>query len=160
MIESRVQITAVENGIVWVVADDTAGGCNSCSSSGSCGAGLLAKLKLRREAIPVKAAIQTAEAPRVGDFGILGIDESVYLKGMLQVYLLPLLMLIGFAVCADLFFENELFTIFSGLTGLAIGLLYIRFANGGEGRNLHKLPQLIKTIPRSTLPESIVKLAV
>ncbi len=129
MIEENAQVVSVEGEHAWVESERRSS-CSSCSAKG-CGTGALSKvLGAKMQRMKVRNPINAV----AGDTVIVGIDESVLLKGSLFVYVLPLLLLLGGGLFGEAMApqwgsDGEAMSLLFGLLGLGGGLLWLRYFN-------------------------------
>lgn len=128
MIEETAQVVRVENDAVWVETLRRST-CSGCAAENGCGSAALSKvLGRRRTVIRVLSDLPL----RAGDRVVIGIAERALVRGSLAVYAVPLLLLLFGAVLGELgavrglWNDSELASLMAGLTGLAIGLLWLR----------------------------------
>ncbi len=94
MIEETARVVACKGEFAWVeAARNTA--CGQCSANKACGTAVLSKVTGRK--ITRMRAINTIHA-RKGDTVTIGLQESALLKGSFAVYILPLLLMLFFAI--------------------------------------------------------------
>lgn len=124
MIEEQGRVVAVEPGVVWVetLRKST---CSACSANAACGQGLMERLGVGRQRGYVRALSSLNLA--VGDAVVIGVREELLVRSSLLVYLLPLLGLLAAAVAADSLGFSEPWVIFSGLCGLFLSWLLVRW---------------------------------
>lgn len=123
MIEESGRVVAVEEGAVWVESiRQTA--CQSCAARKGCGHSALAKIGQQHKS-HVKAL--NAFDLNVGDQVVIGVPEDVVMKGTLVAYLMPLVLMLVGAIAADSIVSSDLWVGLSGLFGLALGFLLVRF---------------------------------
>ncbi len=124
MIEEQGRVVALEEGAVWVetLRKST---CSSCSANAGCGQGLMDKLGVggARGLVRALSDLQL----RVGDSVVIGVSEDLLVRGALLVYLLPLLCLFAVALLAQSAGLPEPLVIASGLSGLVLGWLVVRW---------------------------------
>jgi len=128
MIEEIARVIAVENGHAFVEVTRTSS-CNSCNAKQACGtASLTGMFRFQPPALKLKNDI----GAKAGDEVVVALPEQTMLAGSFMLYIIPLIMLILFAIGFDfvigLFFtiETELLQVVGGLTGLAAGLFIVR----------------------------------
>jgi len=148
MIEENAQVVSVEGAHAWVETERRSS-CSSCSAKG-CGTGALSKvLGTRTQKIKVRNPIDAA----AGDAVIVGIDESILLKGSLFVYILPLLLMLagglfGEAIAPQWGSSGEGLSLLFGSLGLVGGLVWLRRFN----RNVENDPRYTAVILRKCPP--------
>lgn len=123
MIEESGRVVALEDGAVWVqtLRQST---CASCSANAGCGQGLLDKLAISSQRGHVRALTDLHLA--IGDEVVIGVREELLLGSAVQVYLLPLLALLGGGLLAQSLGLSEPLSIFLGLGGLVVAGLLVR----------------------------------
>ena len=128
MIEERATIISCDAGYA-VVETQRKTSCGACSMNKACGTGVLAKVfKDKVARLRVKNTIEAA----VGEEVIVGVEEAAMVRGSFLVYMLPLLMLILFALLGEeiarqlLIGNVELVSIGFALFGLFIALWWVR----------------------------------
>lgn len=149
MIEESAQVVSVEGEHAWVESERRSS-CSSCSAKG-CGTGALSKVlgsKVQRMKVrnPINAV--------AGDAVIVGIDESILVKGSLLVYIVPLLLMLagglfGEAMAPQWGGEGEGLSALFGLLGLGGGLLWLRRFN----RTAANDPRYTAVILRKCVPD-------
>ena len=124
MIEEPGRVVALEEGAVWVqtVRKST---CSSCSANAGCGQGLLDKLAISSQRGNVRALTDLQLA--VDDEVVIGVREELLLGSAVQVYLLPLLALLGGGFVAQSLRLSEPLSIFLGLSALLVAGLLVRW---------------------------------
>lgn len=121
MIETRVRVLAVREGIGQVEASET-GGCSACSARSACAvSGLGRYFDTRRKPV----AIACADA-RVGDELVVGIAEADFLKAGLLAYLLPACLAVLAGAGADWRGLGDLGAVLAAGAGVVLGLLVAR----------------------------------
>lgn len=124
MIEEPGRVVALDEGAVWVqtLRKST---CSSCSANAGCGQGLLDKLAITSQRGNVRALTDLQLA--VGDEVVIGVREELVLRSAVQVYLLPLLALLGGGFVAQSLRLSEPLSIFLGLSALLVAGLLVRW---------------------------------
>ncbi len=142
MIIETGRIVAIESEGVWVeTIQKTA--CGSCKAEKGCGQGLLSKFYGHSSYIWVLLEGRDAACYHMGDEIRIGIPEDVVAKGALLVYMLPMLTLVLATSVAHAQFANEAITTFSGLVGLLLGGLVVRWHSWRNRYNPALQPVLI-----------------
>lgn len=118
MIEETGTVVAIE-GSYAVIETQARSACGHCSVGDSCGTSVLVSLfSKRRNRVRLKNHLNLAE----GDMAVIGINESVLLSTAVLAYMLPLILMIAFAVIASLSgFGDDINFAFS-LIGLFAGM--------------------------------------
>lgn len=141
MIEESGTVVALEaEGRVWVsTARQSA--CGGCQSESSCGSGVLA-------APPRPSGLVLARCDglslAVGDNVVLGVKEVWLWRGLVILYVIPLVLLSAGGLFGQMLY-GEPGAVAGALTGLAAGLGMARFL-GHERRQNKYLPIVIKKI--------------
>lgn len=123
MIEEPGRVVAVESGAVWVETKRSST-CSGCSAKGGCGQGLMDTLGVRERRGLTRAL--TDLHLEVGDSVVIGISESVLLRGAILVYLFPLLALLAGALVASEFSASESYVMLAGMGGFLASWLIVR----------------------------------
>ncbi|MFC1689116.1 SoxR reducing system RseC family protein [Pseudomonadota bacterium] len=87
MIEQQGKVVGINDGLIQVRLGGM-NGCSRCDSGKGCGAGVFGRM-LRRE--PVVLELENDIDASNGEAVIVGINEEVYLRLVVRLYLLPLL---------------------------------------------------------------------
>ncbi len=123
MIEEPGRVVAVEPGAVWVETQRVST-CSGCSARNGCGQGLMDRLGVRERRGLIRALSDLNLA--VGDPVIVGIRESVLLRGAILVYLFPLIVLFASALVASKLSAVEPYVMLSGIAGFVVAWLIVR----------------------------------
>ena len=103
MIEQQGLVVSLKPGRVWVRLGGTTG-CTACDAGTGCGAGVFGKLLKRR---PVNLEFEDLLDCRVGQSVIVGLPESLFLRLLSRLYLLPLLAGLAGAVLGHYISVNQ-----------------------------------------------------
>ena len=143
MMEEPGRVVAVEEGAVWVQAlrEST---CSSCSANAGCGQGLLDKLAITSQRGNVRALTDLQLA--VGDEVVIGVREELLLRSAVQVYLLPLLALLGGGFIAQSLGLSEPLSILLGLGGLLAAGLLVRWRSLRVADDPHLQPVVVRAL--------------
>ena len=141
MIEEQARVISCD-GAYAVVETQRKTSCGACSMNKACGTGVLAKVfKDKMARLKVKNSIEA----KVGEEVIVGVEEAAMLRGSFLVYMLPLLMLILFALLGEeiarqlLIVQVELVSICFALMGLFIALWWVRrHTSNNSGQNRYQ----------------------
>lgn len=129
MIEKQASVIAVEQGFV-VLQARRASTCGNCASKSGCSS---SSLDSNQGRAGPEIRLATTLNIGVGDTVVLGINEWALIKGVLLLYLFPLLaMLIG-GIVGDygsrvFGIDHELFTITLGIAGLTGAVAVTRYS--------------------------------
>lgn len=122
MIEENGRVVATDPGYAWVeTTRHTA--CDTCSAKSGCGHSTLAKLG--QSAVHMQALCDIDVS--VGDQVVVGVPEDIMVKSSLLAYLMPLVLMMVFALAADSFWAQDLLTALSGMAGLGLGFVALRW---------------------------------
>jgi sigma-E factor negative regulatory protein RseC len=128
MIEEIASVIAVEGDVAIIRVEKTSS-CGSCQASGSCGTSSLAAFFNFQ---PPQLKIRNTLDAKPGDQVVVGIEENSLVAGSFLIYIVPLLLLILFAVVAMALGsgldagDQELLQTFAGLLGLMVGLVIVK----------------------------------
>lgn len=140
MIEERGQVMAIEGRQVRVAVNRQSA-CGSCKARAACGQGLAQSLKPGR----CHEVLALCEFPvRIGDTVILGVEESLAVRGAVLVYLLPLLALLAGALMADWLGFGEPVAIVSALTTFAAAVFALYLYNRTLEGRVAMLPKVMR----------------
>ena len=123
MIEESGRVVALAPGAVWVETERNST-CSGCSVRGGCGQGLVERLGIRNRRGLILAL--SDHRLSVGDTVVVGIRESVLLRGALLVYLFPLIALLASALIASELSAAEPYVVLSGVGGFLVSWLIVR----------------------------------
>ena len=118
MLEETGRVIAVE-GRYAVIETQQRSACGHCNVGDSCGTSVLAGLFSRRRN---RVRLVNHLDLQVGDQAVVGINESVLLSTAILAYLLPLLLMLGFAVTTDLLGYGDQISFASSMLGLFAGM--------------------------------------
>ncbi|MEE9354061.1 MAG: SoxR reducing system RseC family protein [Methylococcaceae bacterium] len=124
MITELAVVTKVEKQQVWVESSRSSG-CSGCLQNSSCGTSALDKW-IKKRSLAVDSEITVI----AGDQVEVAIEEAVLLKASVLIYLVPLLMMLMGAGCAQWLLPKEtalvdIWVAFTALMTLAVGLWLI-----------------------------------
>jgi len=118
MLEETGRVIAVE-GRYAVIETQQRSACGHCNVGDSCGTSVLAGLFSRRRN---RVRLVNHLDLQVGDQAVVGINESVLLSTAILAYLLPLLLMLGFAITTDLLGYGDQVSFASSMLGLFAGM--------------------------------------
>lgn len=123
LIEGIARVIRIENGSVRLEPEQGTT-CGTCASAGVCGAkgiGTIAsRLEYRRFALPNDLPLEA------GDRVVLGIRRHSFITASALAYVLPLLLSLGGAACAQWQAGNDAITLGCAIAGLAAGFGIVR----------------------------------
>lgn len=127
MIEEHARVIAIEGETAWVETHRKST-CGSCSAKNSCGSSLLERFVGQRSS---RLAVSRVADIEEGDEVVLGLEEGNLLRGSFAVYMLPILLMLLMAVIAqallaERWLTSETSSILGGLTGLGLGLFWLK----------------------------------
>ncbi|TVP57939.1 MAG: sigma E positive regulator RseC/MucC [Halomonadaceae bacterium] len=148
MIEETGTVVAVTGDQVWVQRLGQ-GLCAQCSARGGCGQGAMTRLgggdRTRRLQLPNRLVAEQGQPAAVGDQVVMGIAEQALLTASALVYLLPLLLMLGAAVLADVLSPaGDGVTVLAGVSGLALGFALAAFCQRRFRSSPRLQPQLLR----------------
>ena len=123
MIEEPGRVIAVEAGAVWVETRRSST-CSGCSARNGCGQGLMDRLGVRERRGLIRALSDCHLS--VGDSVVIGIRDSVLLRGALLVYLFPLIALFASSLLASELGASEPYVMLAGISGFVLSWLAVR----------------------------------
>lgn len=126
MLEEQGRVIEVQAGFVWVETQRRST-CGACNLNGGCGTSVLSRVMGQRR---TRVRALDSLGARVGEEVIIGIEDTMLLRGSLAVYAVPLLGLLGGAVSGAALaphwgWSAEGGSILFGLAGLGIGILWL-----------------------------------
>lgn len=152
MIEEQGKVLAWRQGIARVRVDRRSA-CGACQARAACGQGLAQTLGRRNEH---EVDAQCEQQVAVGDTVVLGVDETLLVRGAVWVYLLPLLALLGGALLGAELGSGEGWSIALGFSGFAVAVVFLRMRNRQLARRACMLPTVIRVIGRAQ-PDELVR---
>jgi sigma-E factor negative regulatory protein RseC len=130
MIEQQAKVVTTDRDTIWLDVERQST-CSACKVKSGCGTGLLEKhvgQRFSRIAVKNDKHINVVAGQRMQ----VSISEQHLLKSAMTMYLVPLVMLFIFAGMTSLLDVSNALEIFSGLVGLSVGLLIVRFYFKGK----------------------------
>lgn len=131
MLETRAVVVKVD-GKVALVRAEQGNGCGQCNGKG-CGAGKLSQLFCSK---PRQFQVDNPIKANVGDDVIVSVAEGAVLRGISQVYVLPMLLLFAGAALGNMLAipaQRDLFAAAGALCGLAAGFFLARRISSLQG---------------------------
>lgn len=127
LVEAEARVVAVEGKVAWLQPEHRTG-CGACASASICGAATLARAagggpagRLAARCVPV-----AADRLAVGDRIVLGLRDDALARAALTAYALPLAVMLGAALLAELASGREWASPVAMAGGLALGLAVAR----------------------------------
>jgi sigma-E factor negative regulatory protein RseC len=152
MLEARGVVVKIADEFAWIRTQRHSA-CGHCDSQDSCGTASLSQV-LGQKVTEVK--VRNHVAAQVGDDVMVGLEEQALLRGSLVIYLLPLVCLFTTAILAQSWFDSEILTIISGITGLAGGLLWVKQITVTMAEDVRYQPVILRVMQTSqcaTIPK-------
>ena len=152
MIEEIATVISTEADMAVIKVEKTSS-CNSCQAKGACGTSSLAGFFNFQ---PPEIKVANSLHAKTGDRVLVGIEENTLVAGSFLLYIVPLLMMMLFALFATalepLFpaLHTELLQTVAGLVGLAAGLILVRQQSGRLLKEKGKA-HMVKILPGHTL---------
>lgn len=144
-IQEQGVVVAVLSDGVWIETQRQSG-CQSCSSRGGCGVGIMQKALNRRQH---KVRVQTDLPVQVGDHVRLLLPAAALVQASVLMYLLPLLGLIAGAVAGQILFSSDGASIGSAALGFIFVLLLIARQQNGLSRSGRYAPRIEQVLFKS-----------
>ncbi|MBD3814931.1 MAG: SoxR reducing system RseC family protein [Halothiobacillus sp.] len=138
-------VVAVTADGVWVETQRQSG-CQSCSSRGGCGVGIMQKALNRRQH---KVRVQTDLPVQVGDHVRLLLPASALVQASMLMYFLPLLGLILGAVAGQSLFASDAGSIGGAVVSFTAVLLFIARQQNGLSRSGRYAPRIEQVLFKS-----------
>ncbi|WP_298220186.1 SoxR reducing system RseC family protein [Halothiobacillus sp.] len=138
-------VVAVTADGVWVETQRQSG-CQSCSSRGGCGVGIMQKALNRRQH---KVRVQTDQPVQVGDHVRLLLPATALVQASVLMYFLPLLGLILGAVAGQLLFASDAGSIGGAVVSFTAVLLFIARQQNGLSRSGRYAPRIERVLFKS-----------
>jgi len=138
-------VVAVTADGVWVETQRQSG-CQSCSSRGGCGVGIMQKALNRRQH---KVRVQTDLPVQVGDHVRLLLPASALVQASMLMYFLPLLGLILGAVAGQSLFASDAGSIGGAVVSFTAVLLFIARQQNGLSRSGRYAPRIERVLFKS-----------
>ena len=139
MIEKDARVVSVE-GDRAVLSLRRQSACGTCRARKGCGSAALGSVFDRQDSV---VALNPLKA-QCGDEVVIGIDDSALVGSAAQMYLLPIVLMIGFAVLSSalLPLAGDAAAVPGALLGLAAGFILAR--RYGRARHAQLLPRIIR----------------
>ncbi|MDH5179937.1 MAG: SoxR reducing system RseC family protein [Gammaproteobacteria bacterium] len=128
MIEETATVVRCEGDYAWVETTRKSA-CRTCAVNKGCGTSVLAAVVGNK---PNQLRVVNRFNAVIGEQVTIGISESAMLRGAFLVYIIPLLMLIGFALAAEVLAGQLLVSavdfaaVVGGLSGFAAGMYWVK----------------------------------
>ena len=129
MITETGHVVAIDPDGLWVETLKKSA-CAQCSAQKGCGQKVVSDHLSGANMTMIKAFFaetSSSEAWHVGDQAVLGVDEFTLVKSALLAYVVPLVLMIFFAVLVSFYTAQDVYVVVSALLGLAVGGGITRF---------------------------------
>lgn len=141
MVEEIATVVACDDGGLWLSTTPVSS-CNACQVSDDCGTGIVAKtLTPRQQQFFVASELKLLPGEQVK----IGLAEPELVKAALMVYLLPIVLLLGFALLAATVTASEGLLLLAGLVGAAVGFGLARYYDQKQAN--HQKIQILAVLP-------------
>lgn len=135
-----------DHGLVKVSAERQ-NACDSCNLKAGCGQSAMTKLASGK---CIELTVENDLQAKPGDLVLLSIPEQGLLAASLLVYLMPLLLMVGFSLFAKVYFASEDgVTAVVGIMALMIGFILARIYSDRHSHDQRFIPKIERIISRS-----------
>ena len=142
MIEETATVVAATPDHIWVEARARSA-CSSCGTQDSCATSSVSKwFGMRRQQL----RLPNQFASSVGEQVIIGVEDQVMVTASLAAYILPVLLMLGAAIIADVQGMSDRQQAGIALLGLLLGLLGAGVLTSNRRMNRYFQPQLLRKI--------------
>ena len=147
MIEETATVVAATPDHIWVEARARSA-CSSCGTQDSCATSSVSKLfGMRRQQL----RLPNQFASSVGEQVIIGVEDQVMVTASLAAYILPVVLMLGAAIIADVQGMSDKQQAGIALLGLLLGLLGAGVLTSNRRMNRYFQPQLLRRVDTFTL---------
>ena len=147
MIEETATVVAATPDHIWVEARARSA-CSSCGTQDSCATSSVSKwFGMRRQQL----RLPNQFASSVGEQVIIGVEDQVMVTASLAAYILPVVLMLGAAIIADVQGMNDKQQAGIALLGLLLGLLGAGVLTSNRRMNRYFQPQLLRRADTFTL---------
>jgi sigma-E factor negative regulatory protein RseC len=147
MIEETATVVAATPDFIWVEARARSA-CSSCGTQDSCATSSVAKLfGMRRQQLRLPNTL----AAKLGEKVVIGVADQVMVTASLAAYVLPVVLMLGAAIAADVQGMGDMQQAGLGLLGLLVGLLGAGILTSNRRMLRYFQPQLLRRADTLTL---------
>ena len=147
MIEETATVVAATPDFIWVEARARSA-CSSCGTQDSCATSSVSKwFGMRRQQL----RLPNQFASSVGEQVIVGVEDQVMVTASLAAYILPVVLMLGAAIMADVQGMSDRQQAGIALLGLLLGLLGAGVLTSNRRMNRYFQPQLLRRVDTFTL---------
>ena len=151
MIEETATVVAATPDFIWVEARARSA-CSSCGTQDSCATSSVSKLfGMRRQQLRLPNQFSSS----VGEQVIIGVEDQVMVTASLAAYILPVVLMLGAAIMADVQGMSDKQQAGIALLGLLLGLLGAGVLTSNRRMNRYFQPQLLRKITPHPQPLSL-----
>lgn len=144
MLEETATVVAVEGNSLWVESEARSA-CSQCDSH-SCSSSAISQLfGVQRNRLCLDNHLEA----QVGDQVVIGIPDELLVRASIWGYLLPLLVMVAFAIVGNAWHLSEGLQVVLAMLGLAAGFYAVRLATRDKQQKFQ--PQLLRIAPRAGL---------
>lgn len=136
MIKETVEVVGIEGEQV-VVRSARTSACAQCDASASCGQKSIAEWASSKW-VDVPVINPDQKAVRIGDKVVVGIEEGRFVLASALVYLMPLVLMMAFALTGFTVGLDEAGLIGLSMAGLLVGFVLNRVLNQRESTSAHQ----------------------
>lgn len=156
MIEQSAEIVEIGPDSIWIKAPRQTA-CGSCAAQSSCGQNLWSRFfEDRQDPVEVKFDASSHNDLAVGNQVVIGVPESVVVKGSFLVYIMPLITMVVAVVAGRIMWgQSDTVTIFCAATGLAAGFILMQRHAKKSKNNPDLQPVLLEVFNQGCPPENI-----
>ena len=141
MVEEIATVVACDEAGLWLSTTPVSS-CNACQVSDDCGTGIVAKtLTPRQQQFFVASELKLLPGEQVR----IGLAEPDLIKAALMVYLLPIVLLLVFALLAATLTPAEGLIMLAGLIGGSLGFGLARYYDKKQAN--HQKIQILAVLP-------------
>lgn len=148
MLEERGRVVGVD-GDHLLVETQRRSTCDACGVQRGCGTGALSKVLGRRAN---RLRVLAGDGAAVGDEVVIGLAEEALLRGSLALYLVPLALMLLFAVLGDhlngrLVLGSEALVAGFAVAGLLLGFGWVRWFAHSVRSDQRYQPVILRRLP-------------
>jgi len=142
-VEGIARVVRVDAGVAWLEPEQT-GGCGSCASAASCGAGSPGIGEVAGRIAARRFPLDNPDGLLAGERVVIGVDPHSLLKAALTAYAIPLATALAAGGIAEGAWGSDLATMAAMASGLGLGLLLARIAARQLARRGDLAPRFLR----------------
>jgi sigma-E factor negative regulatory protein RseC len=140
MIEETATVVAATPDYIWVEARARSA-CSSCGTQDSCATSSVSKLfGIRRQQL----RLPNTCAAKLGEQVVIGVEDQVMVTASLAAYILPIVLMLGAAILADVQGMNDKQQALAAVLGLLLGLFGAGVLTSNRWMRHYFQPQLLR----------------